>query len=197
MGHVVVRPGRNAAMVTTKPLTADDLLTMSGDYELIRGELREVSPASAEPTIVTINISSSLFPHVRRHRLGFVTSADGGFVIFSDRKTVVAPDVGFIRRERIPANFDFQHYFPVPPDFAIEVVSPWNTYAEAMEKVALYMEAGVPLVWLVMPRRRVVTVHRPGQEPVTMVEGDELDGGDVVAGFRLSVREVFASPLDE
>jgi Uma2 family endonuclease len=184
-------------LVATRSLTADDLLTISGDYELIRGELREAKPAGAEAAIVIVRLGSSVFHHVRDRKLGFVSSSRGGFVLFSDRRTVVAPDVGFIRCERIPAGFDFQHYFPVPPDFATEVVSPSNTYAGAMEKVALYTEAGVPLVWLVMPSRRAVTIHRPGQEPVTMVEGDELDGGDVVPGFRLSVREVIASPLDE
>jgi Uma2 family endonuclease len=182
-------------MVTTKQFTADDLLTMPGDYELIRGELREVSPSSAEPTIVGLRLGSLLYLQVHDRNLGWVSGADGGYVLFSDRKTVAAPDIGFIRRERIPASFDFQHYFPVPPDFAIEVVSPSNTYAEAIAKVELYLEAGVPLVWLVMPRRRAVTVYRPGQEPVTMVEGDELDGGDVVPGFRLSVGDLFAGPL--
>jgi len=178
-------------------LTADDLLTMPGDYELIRGELRETSPSSAEPTIVSINVSSSLFAHVRERRLGLVTGADGGFVLSQDRATVVAPDVGFIRRERIPRDFDYQHYFPVPPELAVEVVSPSDSFGEVMEKVDLYLEAGVPLIWVAVPQRRVVMVYRPGQPQRTLTENDELDGEEIVPGFRLSVRAVFADPLAE
>ncbi len=184
-------------MVVARQLTADDLLKMPGDYELIRGELREMSPSGAEPTIVALNIGSPLHDFVARHRLGRVTGADGGFVLFANRTSVVAPDVGFIRRERIPRDFDYQHYFPVPPDLAVEVVSPSDSLAEVMEKVALYLEAGVPLIWVVVPRRRVVMVYRPGHQQRTLTENDELDGEEIVPGFRLSVRGVFADPLAE
>jgi Uma2 family endonuclease len=184
-------------MVATKPLTADDLLTIPGDYELIRGELREVSPSSAEPTMVTINVSSPLFTHVRERRLGVVTSADGGFNLFPDRSSVVAPDLGFIRRERIPLDFDFQRYFPVPPDLALEVVSPSDSFGDVMEKVGLYLDAGVRLIWVAIPKRRVVVVYRPDHAPRTLTENDELDGEDVIPGFRMSVRAVFADPMAE
>jgi Uma2 family endonuclease len=177
--------------------TADDLLTMSGDYELIRGELREVSPASAEPTMVAYNVGAPLHSFVGRHKLGRITGADGGFELFPDRQSVVAPDVGFIRRERIPPNFDYQHYFPVPPDAALEVMSPTDSYPEVVEKIETYLEAGVRLVWFAIPKRRVVMVYRPGQEPKTLTESDELDGEDVIPGFRMAVREVFADPLAE
>ncbi|HEY7034592.1 MAG TPA: Uma2 family endonuclease [Thermomicrobiales bacterium] len=182
-------------MVATKPLTADDLLTIPGDYELIRGELREVSPSSAEPTMVALNVGSPLHLFVGQHKLGLVTGADGGFNLFPDRRTVVAPDVGFIRRGRIPPDFDFQHYFPVPPDLAFEAVSPSDSFSEVMEKVELYLEAGVRLVWVAIPQRRVVVVYRLDRAPKTLTENDELDGEDVVPGFRMSVRAVFANPL--
>ena len=184
-------------MVATRSLTADDLLTMPGDYELIRGELREVSPSSAEPTIVALNVSSPLYDFAVRLKLGRVTGADGGFVLFPDRRTVVAPDVGFIRRERIPPTLDYQHYFPVPPDFALEVMSPTDHFSEVMEKVQLYLEAGVCLIWVAVPKRRVVVVCRLGQEQQTLTENDELDGEDVIPGFRISVRDVLADPLAE
>jgi Uma2 family endonuclease len=196
-GTDVTPNGAEDEMVATRMLTADDLLTMPGEHELIRGELREMSPSSAEPTYVTINVSSSLFPHVRERRLGVVTSADGGFVLFPDRRTVVAPDLGFIRRERIPRDFDYQHYFPLPPDLALEVVSPSDSYAEVMEKVDLYLEAGVQLIWVAIPQRRVVVVYRPDRAPKTLTENDDLDGEDVIPGFRMAVRAVFVNPLAE
>jgi Uma2 family endonuclease len=184
-------------MIGTKVFTADDLLTMWGDYELIRGELREVKLATAGSSILAVQIGVSLFDYVRRHKPGLVTGANGGFELFPDRRTVVAPDAGFVRRERIPPTFDCQHYFPVPPDLAFEAVSPLDTFSEVMEKVELYLEAGVRLIWVAIPKRRVVVVYRPGKAPRTLTENDELDGEDVVPGFRMSVRDVFADPLAE
>ena len=147
--------------------------------------------------MVALNISSPLHRYAGRHKLGRVSGADGGYVLFPDRQSVVAPDVGFIRRERIPAKFDYQHYLPVPPDAALEVMSPSDSLPEVMEKINLYLEAGVPLVWLAIPKRRVIMVFRPGQDQKTLTENDEIDGEDVIPGFRLSVREVFADPLAE
>ena len=64
-----------------------------------------------------------------------------------------------------------------------------------MEKVDLYLEAGMPLIWVAIPQRRVVIVYRPGQPQRTLTENDELDGEEIVPGFRLSVSAVFADPL--
>jgi Uma2 family endonuclease len=66
-----------------------------------------------------------------------------------------------------------------------------------MEKVELYLEAGVSLIWVAIPQRRGVVVYRPDQAPSTLTENDDLDGEDVVPGFRLPVRAVFANPLAE
>jgi Uma2 family endonuclease len=188
---------REIQMVATKSLTADDLLTIPGDYELIRGELRGMSPSSAEPTMVALNVGSPLHVFVGQHKLGVVTGADGGFNLFPDQRSVVAPDIGFIRRERIPPDFDYQHYFPVPPDLALEAVSPSDSFGDVMEKVELYLEAGVRLIWVAIPQRRVVVVYRPDRAPSTLTDDDELDGEDVVPGFRMPVRAVFANPLAE
>ncbi len=78
-----------------------------------------------------------------------------------------------------------------PADLAVEVVSPNDRPAEIAEKVAFYLEHGVPLVWVAYPRPRHVVVHRPGQPPRTFGADDTLDGEEIVPGFRLPVAEVF------
>ena len=166
-------------------------------YEIIDGELVEVSPASAEPAEVAIEFAGSIREFVRPRRLGRITGADGGFILRRDPDTVVAPDVGFIRRERIPRGFDRQSYYPVPPDLAVEVISPSNTMAGISRKITKYLAAGVPLVWVAHPRRRTVTVYRPGRPPLDLGMADELDGEDVLPGFRLKIADVFRDPLAE
>jgi Uma2 family endonuclease len=183
--------------VSTKLITAEDLFAMGSDapYELINGELHEVSPTSAEATTITFRLGRLIGNFVDELQLGECASADGGFVLRRNPDTVVAPDVGFIRTERIPPGFDYQTFFPVAPDLAVEVVSPSNTQPEILRKVSLYAEAGVPLVWVVYPRRQAVTVHELGEPPRTLRAGEVLDGGDVLPGFRLEIEPIFRRRL--
>ena len=80
------------------------------------------------------------------------------------------------------------------PDLVVEVRSPYDRPGEIARKPALYQRAGVPLVWWVDPDRKTVSVHRLGQPAVEVGEGDELDGEEVIPGFRLPVTEIFAEP---
>ena len=150
-----------------------------------------MSPVKLRATVIAGRIHVPLYLFVEEHKLGFVTLPDGGFVLFPNRQTVVAPDVAFIRRERLPAEIDWDDYVPVPPDLAVEVLSPSNTRKQVAEKVELYLAAGVPLVWVFRPRTRGVTVHRPGLPPLDLGIADELDGEDVLPGFRLKIADVY------
>jgi Uma2 family endonuclease len=159
--------------------------------ELVRGRVVREPPAGFRHSMSGADLVSRLVAYVRKYGLGEITGADGGFILFEDPPTVRAPDVGFVARERIPASGPPAGYFPGAPDFAVEIVSPSNTTREIDEKVADYLEAGTRLVWVVEPRSRSVVVHRPGREPRTYWEGDEVSGEDVVPGFRVPVTEHF------
>ena len=82
----------------------------------------------------------------------------------------------------------------MPPDLAIEVVSPSDTARDVAAKMERYRRANVPLVWWVYPDRRAVAVYQNGQLVTELGEGDELDGGNVLPGFRLPIAEIFAEP---
>ena len=83
-------------------------------------------------------------------------------------------------------------FVPMAPDLAVEVLSPSDRMADALAKVAMYLQAGTPLVWLVNPATRTVVVFRSEMDPVTLGESDTLDGGDVLPGFSVPVAEIFA-----
>jgi Uma2 family endonuclease len=189
---------KETSMVTTKLFTAADLAAMGSDapYELIDGELREVSPCFIDSSRIALRISSPLFQVVESADLGVVTGADGGYLLSrpGERETVVAPDIGFIRLERIPRGYDFREFFPGAPDLAVEVVSISDQLGEVADKIRRYLAAGARLVWEVRPLRRTVVVHRPGQAPVELGERAFLDGEDVVPGFRLAIAEIFREP---
>ena len=181
-------------MTTLQRSTASELFEMPDDgfrYELVKGELRRMSPSGSEHGAIIINISGLLWQHVKSEKLGVCFGAETGFKIASDPDTVRAPDVAFIRRERIPESGIPKKFWRGAPDLAVEVMSPGDTRAEVDEKVGDWLQAGARAVWVVDPQRRRVSVYRPACDATELSEGDELDGGEVVPGFRCKVAEIF------
>ena len=181
-------------MATTHLLTVDDVERMgsAGErMELIDGVLREKEGVSGRHGEIEAEIFGPLHAHVKRNGLGRVYPSDTQFRILRDPDVIHIPDLAFVRADRLPPEHEREGIMPLAPDLAVEVVSPNDRYVEVIEKVERYHRAGVPLVWLVQPRRRAVEVHPLGQEPRLLREGDTLDGGDVVPGFRLPIADVF------
>lgn len=181
--------------IAQQPVTADDLLHMPNDgfrYELINGELHQMAPAGFEHGKTAVKVTLSLAQYVYAHTLGEVCTAETGFRIASDPDTVRAPDAAFIIRERVEAAGDVKGYWPGAPDLVVEVISPNDLYTEVEEKVADWLRAGTRMVIVVNPRRRSVNLYRPAADVRVLTENDTLDGGDVVPGWMLPVRDMFA-----
>ena len=180
---------------TLQRSTANELFEMPDDgfrYELVKGELRKMSPSGGEHGAVVAKATLIIYRHVDSNDLGVCFGAETGFKIASDPDTVRAPDLAFVRRERIPEEGIPKNFWPLAPDLVVEVVSPGDTYSEVDEKVDDWLAAGVRAVWVLNPRRRCVTAHRSMSSDVAHLSGDdELDGGDVVPGFRCKVSELF------
>jgi Uma2 family endonuclease len=176
-------------MTATQLVTADELLQMGSDapYELWEGVLKEVSPSSSRSSEIGALLTILVGSYVLEHGVGHMTNADGGYILSSNPYTVVSPDVGFHRGERSRD----RGYYPLPPDFVIEVISPTDRKPAMAEKLALYTRAAVPLVWWVDPERETVTVYRLGQEPEIVEVDGVLDGGDVLPGFTLELHAIF------
>lgn len=175
-------------------ITADELLRMPRGRvrrELIRGELREMTPAGHNHGRIAVNAGGRLAQHVRENDLGAVYAAETGFKIESDPDTVRAPDASFVRRERADAARGVEGYFPGAPDLAIEVISPDDRYTEVEAKVFDWLDAGTRMVIVINPRKHTVSVYRSRSDIMVLTEDDTLDGADVVPGWRVPVREIF------
>ena len=173
--------------------TAEELFNMPDDgyrYELVRGELRKMAPTGGEHGWIESDIDSSLNPYVKANNLGRTFSGDTGFFLERDPDHVRAPDVAFVRRERIEAIGKTVFFWPEAPDLAIEVISPNDRYTEVNEKVADWLAAGTRMVVVVNPRNRTVNVHTP-DGAITLNLGDTLDGGDVVPGWQMPLTDIF------
>ena len=178
----------------TRPTTAEELLNMPDDgfrYELVRGELRRMPPYGHVYGEYLSPITESLRAHAKANGLGRVYAAETGFKLASDPDHVRAPDAAFVRSERAAAARETTGFFPGPPDVAVEVVSPRDTYTEVEEKVADWLDAGTLAVIVVDPRRRAVKVHRSPADTVVLTEDDTLTVEDAVPGWKLPVSDIF------
>ncbi|CAN5755386.1 Uma2 family endonuclease [soil metagenome] len=161
-------------------------------YELVKGELRQMTPAGNVHGRVAMNFGILLGSYVKTHGLGAVYAAETGFKLATDPDTVRAPDVAFVNRARVEAVGGVEGFWPEAPDLSVEVISPGDSYAEVEEKVFDWLDAGTKMVVVVNPRQRSVTVYKSQSDITVLSEDDVLDGGDVVPGFELALREIFA-----
>jgi Uma2 family endonuclease len=178
--------------------TAEDLMRMANGnkhLELVRGEIVEMSPTGGKHTILAVWIAHLFTNHVVENKIqGYVTGEVGGFILARKPDTVRAPDVGYISKARMKSSPP-DGLFPVAPELAVEIASPDDKLEDILEKVQEYLAAGTRIVWLFFFKTRTVAVHTASGS-FTLDETGILDGGDVLPGFSLSVREVF-SVLDE
>ncbi len=172
-------------------MMADELLRLPRGRErhaLVRGELRTLPLNDAEHGAVAATVGAALGNYVRERRLGY-TTVGSGYILTVDPDTVHGADVAFVRTER---RCRTEGCFPGPPDLVIEVVSVFDRYMDVHEALADWLENGVRLVFLVNPQQQTVQVHRPGQTVRILTIKDTIDGEDVVPGWSMPVRALFA-----
>lgn len=188
-------------------LSADEFLAAprSDDVrqELVRGEIRSMTPAGGWHATVGDNLYGPLREFVRAGRLGRCVFDGAGFLLplppelrrlsrdGRPRDTVRSPDVAFVRADRVPPGGFGPGWIPLAPDCAVEVLSPSETASDTEEKLADYQAAGTPLVWVVDPAKRLVAVYAADAPVRWLREGDTLDGGSVLPGFTLPVNALF------
>ncbi|MGI9107577.1 MAG: Uma2 family endonuclease [Pyrinomonadaceae bacterium] len=179
---------------TTGLITAKELLRLPRGkfrYELVEGELRQMSPAGHNHGRIAMRLAIPLGQYVADHRLGEVYAAETGFKLKTNPDTVRAPDVSFIRQERVDEIGETESFWPGAPDLAVEVNSPGDTVGEVEGKVQEWLSAGARSVWVVSPKLRTVTAYRSLTDIVMLTEKDALDGGEVVPGFQFPVAKLF------
>ena len=177
-----------------KLLTADDLLRLYSKGtrgELVRGVLCKTVSAGLEHGEIAINFGAALLSFVRPRRLGRIIGSDAGIWLERDPDTVREPDVAFISAERLPLDLRVRGYSEVAPDLVVEIASPSDSPREVYDKARMWLSHRVTLAWVVNPDTRTIDVHQTNGPVVTLTEDDTLDGGTVLPGFTLPVREVF------
>lgn len=160
-------------------------------FERINGEIFEVVPSNPFSSKIAGLILTEFNIFLKGKDLGHVTGADGGYDITNE--DTFAPDVAFIlksRQEKLPQ----EGFNPIPPDLAVEVVSPSDLkdpQNRIHKKIEKYRKAKVPLLWYAYFDRKEVDVYVRGVLVRTVGIEGTLDGGDILPGFTLAVKDIF------
>lgn len=184
--------------VADKFYTIDMFLEITGQatntakrLELIDGEIYEIAPSRPINTVIAVRLSAALLRYADEHDAGYVTGADGGFVVGTD--TVLIPDAAFIAKTRQPDLAG--NIFPSAPDLAIEVISPNERERQVWNKVRKYLNAGTQMVWVVYPEEQTIDVHHPTEDggilTHTLEIGSSLNGSPVLPSFSLALADIF------
>ena len=178
--------------IETKLVTAEELLQMGSHsgVELVDGEIRKMSPAGGKHGRISARVHVSLGAYVHTRGLGETTIADTGFLLRRNPDTVRAPDLAFVRKERWT---EPEGFFVGAPDLAVEVISPSDSYSEVNAKVVEWLQAGTQIVIVIDPGKQRAVMHRSLSETVRIEIDGVLDGGDVVPGWTLPLRDLFVS----
>ncbi|PYP57411.1 MAG: Uma2 family endonuclease [Gemmatimonadetes bacterium] len=173
--------------------TADDLLRFrepGKTAELVRGVLIVREPPGTGHGVLAARLLYRVAEFVVRHDLGEVIAQDTGFKIERDPDTVRAPDAAFVARDRLGWISD-EGYAELAPDWVAEILSPSDRPGEVLEKVGQWLNAGVRLVWVLDPVRRHTRIYRADGTVSMVGPDDELDGEDVIPGFRCPLADLW------
>jgi Uma2 family endonuclease len=201
MVRSAVAPWADTVPESAARMTAADLSRLPDDargYELVEGRLVRMTPTGTGHAADASTLDHALNLFVRERRLGRVISSEAGFLVsqLGEPDTVLAPDVAFVRAERVPPRDspEWNGYWRLAPDLVVELASPSQSHSELAAKARLWLRAGTRLVWVVWPMSRQIDVWRPGADAPIATFGfaDSLDGLDVLPEFQYSVASLFA-----
>ncbi len=178
-------------------MTTEQMLALPDngmDRELIRGELREtpITMRNRRHSRIEARVAKFLdnWLDIQPEPHGEVVSGEAGFRLRSNPDSSVGIDVAYASPELV-ARLPGAAFYDGPPVLAVEVLSPSDQQEEIGEKVALYLETGVAVVWIIAPRFRTVVVHHPGSEPEMFNALQELTAEPHLPGFRVPVVSLF------
>jgi len=160
-------------------------------YEIVDGQPEEKEMPGARHSGICARLTIKLGMYHTANQLGELY-VEGSFQIGENERI---PDLAFVSAARIPPEGEPDTKWPMPPDLAVEVISPNDLYERVYAKVMEYLAAGVKQVWLVSPEHYTVTIYRSATN-ITAFSGDsELVSEDLFPGFRCLLREIFTSPV--
>lgn len=182
------------ATATTALITAEEYLRMTdleGPTELVRGEIEVLNQPTPRHGKVCNKVGRVIGNFVEDLDLGHVVSNDGGIITERNPDTVRGGDVWFVSYQKVPRGADDDQYFAVPPDLVIEVLSKSDRWPRVLQKVAEYLNVGVPVVCVLDSRDKTARLYFADAPEIVLTRNDDLTFPNQLPGFSVRVGELF------
>jgi len=161
------------------------------EYEIVAGQPEEITMGGARHGGVGARLIARLGSHVEANQLGGVYGPDATFQIGENQRI---PDVAFVAATRFPVAGEPEGIWPMPPDLAVEIISPNDLYEKVISKVEEYLAGGVRQVWLISPEHKTITLYASPAHTTILTEADDLVSEELLPGFRCRIADLFRSP---
>lgn len=165
--------------------TYEDLKHLpEGNYEIIDGERRDMTPSGFEHG----DLEASFVELLRRHLKdrGYVAVGEVGILINKNPLRVRAADVVYVSKEK--AQERPKGILEIPPDLIIEIISESNTAWEITDKVKDYLSIGVERIILIEPQTETVSLYQKGKKEVSLYSFDEEF--TLIEGLTVRIKDV-------
>lgn len=161
-------------------------------YEVVNGEKVALSPMSIYASWITSRIDRRIGSHAETHGLGTLV-VEGLFILDPVKNLRRRPDVAFVSAEKWPVDQPLSESgdWEMIPDLAVEVVSPNDIFQVVLARMREYFRLGVKQVWIVLPLDREIYIFDSSKDVRILTDVDDLDGGALLPGLRLSVGSLF------
>jgi Uma2 family endonuclease len=174
------------AMTAVAELAVAEAINDDKEYEVVNGR-KEPKMAGARHGEVCAQMIIELGLYLRQHKTGRIYTPDTTFLIGTNDRL---PDIGFIASARIPPEGAPFSKWEIPPDLAVEIISPNDLYTNVKAKLGEYFAAGVREVWVVEPELMLITVYQSLTRDRILTADDELTS-DLLPSFKCRVGELF------
>ncbi|MCY4257725.1 MAG: Uma2 family endonuclease [bacterium] len=177
-----------------KLLTADDLLRLHSQGvrgELVRGVLHKTMASGHRHGKIAIKLAVALSNFVEPRKLGTIVGSDSGVWLERSPDTVREPDIAFTSTTKIPLDAKIDGYAEVIPDLVVEIISPTESRRWAHNRAQMWLNYGVPLVWIIHPKTQTIDIYRPGEAAKTLHKHDTLTGHNMLSGFTCPIQTIF------
>jgi Uma2 family endonuclease len=172
--------------------TFDLDLHQDKEYEIVAGQPEAKIVGGARHGGVGARLLARLVYHVEAHQLGGIYGSDTTFQIGENQRI---PDIAFVAATRFPAEGEPEGIWPIAPDLAVEIISPYDLYEKVISKVEEYLASGVRQVWLISSEHKTVTIYVSPTRTTILTEADDLVSADLLPGFHCRIADLFRSPV--
>jgi Uma2 family endonuclease len=162
------------------------------EYEIVAGRPEEKIMGGARHGGVGARLIARLVYHVEAHQLGGIYGPDTTFQIGENQRI---PDVAFVAATRFPVDGEPEGMWPIAPDLAVEIISPYDLYEKVISKVEEYLASGVRQIWLISSEHKTITIYSSPTQTTILTETDDLVSEELLPGFRCRIADLFRSPV--